>query len=95
MQSVLLKVDESINLTELVTTIQSIYGNQNVEPVVKPDTIKTFGALPEIFSKPLPANNFRIYNREELNERCYIHFRYYKIRSCQYGNRHYNKNNRG
>ncbi|MCL2400059.1 MAG: hypothetical protein FWC91_10020 [Defluviitaleaceae bacterium] len=70
MQSILLKIGESINLVEFVDKIQSIYGNKKVKPALSTEiSAKMFGELPNIFLNPIPVDNFQIYSREELNER--------------------------
>jgi hypothetical protein len=74
MQSVMLKIDESINLIDFVKKIQAIYGKKQVEPVLvdqpsDKSTTKHFGVLPDIFANPIIINDFHMYSREELNER--------------------------
>ena len=57
MQSVLLRVDESIDLTDFVHKIQSLYGNKKIEHILNIDEpAKSFG-------------DFHMFSREELNER--------------------------
>ena len=69
MQSVLLRLDESINLVEFINRIQSIYGYNKVESLSHEIPAKPFGSLPDIFLNPITANSFHMYSREELNER--------------------------
>ena len=70
MQSILLKIDESINLIEFISKIQSIYGSAQIEPVLNTEPqAKPFGKLPDIFSNPVTVDNFHMYSKEELNER--------------------------
>jgi hypothetical protein len=74
MQSVILKIDESINLIDFVKKVQTIYGKKQVEPVLvdqpsDKSSKKRFGVLPDIFTNPIIINDFHMYSREELNER--------------------------
>ena len=59
MQSILLKVDESINLVEFIERIQSIYGHKKVKPVLSDEvSAKPFGELPDIFLNPIVTDTF-------------------------------------
>ena len=52
MQSVLLSIDESININEFINKIQTIYGCEQVKPVINnSDSAKIFGEMPDMFFK--------------------------------------------
>ncbi|GHU41515.1 hypothetical protein FACS1894111_03920 [Clostridia bacterium] len=70
MQSILLEVDERINANDLIEKITSLYGSEQIKTFsLFNESNKTFGTLPDIFINPIQTDDFRMYTREELNER--------------------------